>query len=220
MNNLRSFLLAIASLILLSQTAQAHYDPTIGRFINRDPIEEEGGANLYGFVENDGVDKTDFLGLDTVARPVEVMDNGRVRDQSGKTCCRDETVQVKVWQIKVATKDHPAGHVFIELPNGDAFGQYPAETGFKKIKGPGEIRDDKPQVKFCRERPDRCNSRIIIMCPQSAKKLREDIDRDRKTPPKYGLGPGGCPNCKEWTDDKIDGVGFDSPETDGWVPGL
>jgi hypothetical protein len=62
MNNLRSFLLAIASLILLSQTTQAHYDPTIGRFINRDPIAEEGGANLYGFVENRPVSRIDFLG--------------------------------------------------------------------------------------------------------------------------------------------------------------
>jgi hypothetical protein len=65
MNSLRSFLLAIASLILLSQTAQAHYDPTIGRFINRDPIEEDGGTNLYGMVRNDLVDRTDFLGLET-----------------------------------------------------------------------------------------------------------------------------------------------------------
>jgi len=63
MNNLRSFLLAIASLILLSQTAQAHYDPNIGRFINRDPIAEEGGANLYGFVGNDAIQYIDELGL-------------------------------------------------------------------------------------------------------------------------------------------------------------
>jgi hypothetical protein len=63
MNNLRSFLLAIASLILLSQTTQAHYDPTIGRFINRDPIAEEGGANLYGFVGNRPIKYIDPLGL-------------------------------------------------------------------------------------------------------------------------------------------------------------
>jgi RHS repeat-associated protein len=39
------------------------YDAGAGRFINRDPIGEEGGVNLYGFVENDGVNRVDVLGL-------------------------------------------------------------------------------------------------------------------------------------------------------------
>ncbi len=30
---------------------------------SRDPIDERGGINLYGFVGNDGVDDTDYLGL-------------------------------------------------------------------------------------------------------------------------------------------------------------
>ncbi|WP_345714480.1 RHS repeat-associated core domain-containing protein [Luteolibacter yonseiensis] len=40
-----------------------YYSPLLGRFINRDPIEEDGGINLYAFVENNGVNGTDFLGL-------------------------------------------------------------------------------------------------------------------------------------------------------------
>ena len=39
-----------------------HYDPVTGRWPSRDPIEESGGFNLYGFVGNDGVSKIDFLG--------------------------------------------------------------------------------------------------------------------------------------------------------------
>jgi integrase/recombinase XerD len=39
------------------------YDPLTGRWPSRDPIEEEGGVNLYGFVGNDGVNKWDLLGL-------------------------------------------------------------------------------------------------------------------------------------------------------------
>ena len=35
-------------------------------WLNRDPIEEEGGLNLYGFVGNDGLSKVDYLGLDAV----------------------------------------------------------------------------------------------------------------------------------------------------------
>jgi len=40
-----------------------YYHPQSGRWINRDPIEEEGGLNLYGFVGNDGVNRWDLLGL-------------------------------------------------------------------------------------------------------------------------------------------------------------
>jgi RHS repeat-associated protein len=39
-----------------------YYDPHQGRFINRDPIEEEGGLNLYGFCANDAINRWDVLG--------------------------------------------------------------------------------------------------------------------------------------------------------------
>ena len=41
-----------------------YYDPVTGRWPSRDPIEETGGINLYGFVGNDGIDKYDALGLE------------------------------------------------------------------------------------------------------------------------------------------------------------
>ena len=40
-----------------------YYDPETGRWLNRDPIEEQGGYNLYGFVANDGVNAIDVIGL-------------------------------------------------------------------------------------------------------------------------------------------------------------
>ena len=40
-----------------------YYDPTTGRWLSRDPIGENGGVNLYGFVGNDGVNEWDLLGL-------------------------------------------------------------------------------------------------------------------------------------------------------------
>ena len=38
------------------------YRPDHGRWLNRDPIEEEGGENLYAFCENDAISKYDTLG--------------------------------------------------------------------------------------------------------------------------------------------------------------
>jgi hypothetical protein len=61
----KSFALITVLIILLGYTdlAQAFYNPETGSFLNRDPIEERGEENLYGFVRNDGVNKIDVLGL-------------------------------------------------------------------------------------------------------------------------------------------------------------
>ena len=40
-----------------------HYNPVDGRWLSRDPIDEQGGVNLYGFVGNDPNDLVDFNGL-------------------------------------------------------------------------------------------------------------------------------------------------------------
>ena len=39
------------------------YAPEMGRWINRDPIGERGGLNLYAFAVNDPVARYDILGL-------------------------------------------------------------------------------------------------------------------------------------------------------------
>lgn len=41
-----------------------YYSPTMGRWISRDPIEEEGGNNLYAFVGNTPINSYDLLGMD------------------------------------------------------------------------------------------------------------------------------------------------------------
>jgi RHS repeat-associated protein len=40
-----------------------YFDPVTGRWPSRDPIGEEGGINLYGFVGNNGGNWWDYLGL-------------------------------------------------------------------------------------------------------------------------------------------------------------
>jgi len=39
-----------------------YYDPVTGRWPSRDPIEENGGLNLYAFVSNNGIKFWDYLG--------------------------------------------------------------------------------------------------------------------------------------------------------------
>ena len=40
-----------------------YYDPNTGRWPSRDPIQEKGGINLYGFVGNSSISRIDPLGL-------------------------------------------------------------------------------------------------------------------------------------------------------------
>ena len=46
-----------------------YYSPALGRWLSRDPIEEQGGLNLYGFVKNDPVNYVDVIGRQTWMPP-------------------------------------------------------------------------------------------------------------------------------------------------------
>ena len=61
---LKSLLLPLMLLVLLSppNLASAYYDPGVQRWINRDPIGEQAGANLYCFVLNRPVLLVDTFG--------------------------------------------------------------------------------------------------------------------------------------------------------------
>jgi len=42
-----------------------YYSPSMGRFINRDPLKEAGGLNIYAMTSNNPIGKWDYLGMDT-----------------------------------------------------------------------------------------------------------------------------------------------------------
>jgi RHS repeat-associated protein len=47
------------------------YAPESGRFLSRDPIGEQGGMNLYGYVLNDPINRFDPLGLAWESTPTQ-----------------------------------------------------------------------------------------------------------------------------------------------------
>ena len=48
----------------LSYYGYRYYAPSHGRWLSRDPLEEEGGVNLYAMVDNNPIDLIDLLGLE------------------------------------------------------------------------------------------------------------------------------------------------------------
>lgn len=67
----RPILLALLATLTLAAQARAvgywgrDYDPNLQRWIQRDPIGERGGLNLYGFVGNNPLSNVDPLGLNS-----------------------------------------------------------------------------------------------------------------------------------------------------------
>jgi RHS repeat-associated protein len=61
-----------------------YYSPSTGRWLSRDPIEEEGGLNLYNLVGNSPISKYDVLGLFNIEQP------GRTEAVKGSEAVRDE----------------------------------------------------------------------------------------------------------------------------------
>ena len=66
-----------------------YYDPTLGGWITRDPIDEDSESRLYNFVRNDPIQHFDVHGLFFRCKPCsspcdDVTDDGRI---GGVVCC-------------------------------------------------------------------------------------------------------------------------------------
>ena len=100
-----------------------HYMPKLGKWCNRDLIEEEGGVNLYGFVGSDGLGWVDYLGLVLEYRD----DESRVAVEKLEKCGDDyikriidhlKTKTSKVHSVKADRKiTMPIENVSIDHPN-------------------------------------------------------------------------------------------------------
>lgn len=67
----------------LNLTLYRAYDPELGRWISRDPLMEEGGLNLYEYVQGNSINATDPLGLrsaENYAFALEAADAGARAD--------------------------------------------------------------------------------------------------------------------------------------------
>ena len=62
------------------------YDPNLQRWPNRDPLEERGGLNLYGFLHNDPENAVDLLGLGGLVPGAGNPGKGNQQSNAQKCC--------------------------------------------------------------------------------------------------------------------------------------
>jgi hypothetical protein len=121
-------LLLAGCLAGFAPVAQAFYNPATGRWLSRDPIEERGGNNLYGFLANNGVGQVD---MDGRSQWSEIEKCNRKIENPSNDC--------------IIGCANVRGHDFFRWPDGN--GGY-GSVGFQDENGKdGDLpKSDKPEA--------------------------------------------------------------------------
>lgn len=150
------------------------YDPTIGRYVQGDPIGLGGGLNIYGYVGANPIAIRDPRGLDN---PGMGSYGPAWRGPGGVSIC--------------STFLHP--HTFLCV-DGNCSGKYPSGNPFWS---PGEIRDDsgeRSKASCGAVPPGGCDQYVFLQCV---------ADRVSNRGPSGDIYNFYAANCGQWAEDVI-----------------
>ncbi len=88
--------LAVAFLLLSTHVGQCYYNPGTGRWLSRDPSGERGGANLFGFVGNNGIGHFDPFGLMQWSEMIALKDKLESVVSKQHCCCMSAKAEVSL----------------------------------------------------------------------------------------------------------------------------
>jgi len=117
------------------------YSPTLMRWLNRDPIEERGGLNLYGFCGNNTISRFDGLGQNVT---LTTGNRNALWWQIGNRFLHQEIcVDTWSWNKKSCCWRRTGRSCFSFMAIGLGFGS-PGDSwlGMSSVKGPGILRGE------------------------------------------------------------------------------
>lgn len=165
--------------VFLGQEAQAYYNPSAGRWLNRDPIAEAGGKNLYSFVKNDSVQHADLVGLvPTTSFYICLPKCGnKTYTPWLECCCNDKVVSmapVNTGVVKHKWGENPQGpgkyHVWVTWDGGSA-----DSNGDSVVMDPGSQKVSTPA--FSTPTPNTSTPIKLSPCKYDFKKLNACLTR-------------------------------------------
>lgn len=187
-----------------------YYNPQDGRWISRDPVDEQSGWNLYIFVKNNTCLYFDTLGLSEDAETECCKDGvkySKIADDAGRECCEYEIQEIFILVKPCSYWSGNVGHAWVKTPNMQR-GLYPGSWHKGALGvGAGEIQDDARNEGDA----DSGNSYTYKACPESVNKVEEQIREDEKKVPQYSLYNSGARNCCGWSCAIVEGAGFVAP---------
>lgn len=188
-----------------------YLDPVTGRWPSRDPIEEGGGENLYGYVRNDGINRIDYLGMSATNDCCDGQQGVQeVTDDAGRKCCKDKLKQVMI-RVRAKKTIGDTGHVFVTTPSR-AMGFYPGNSWYSPAGGPGKVIDQLDRNNYTPK-----NSYTYNACPESVDKLNQQLDEEYSRPKQqnYNALNLGGENCAGWACEMVQNAGFVPPYNPG-----
>ena len=187
-----------------------YYNPQNGRWISRDPADEQSGWNLYIFVKNNTCLYSDTLGLSEDSETECCKDGvkySKIADDAGRECCEYEIQEIFILVKPCSYWSGNVGHAWVKTPNMQR-GLYPGSWHRGALGvGAGKIQDDAPNEGDA----DLGNSYAYKACPESVSKVEEQIREDEKNVPQYSLYNSGARNCCGWSCEIVEGAGFVAP---------
>ena len=128
-----------------------YYDPVSGRWPSRDPIEEMGGLNLYGFLDNDGADWIDVLGWGpggsvspilpgSSAYPTEEVSDGESSENGERCECPEDIGKIKNLKMEITMNTLGGSAYSVKDPLSTLLDSLPGLAG---IRGKKETPDNK-----------------------------------------------------------------------------
>ncbi len=111
-----------------------YYSPALGRWLSRDPIEEQGGLNLYGFVNNDPVNYVDVIGRQTWMPPWPGLCFPIPINIEDPTIIDTQIDAFKAWRLRKG-KTYPVSRRIIEdIRDEDEYKEFLTSISLKKAR--------------------------------------------------------------------------------------